>query len=109
MYAFSSILVTGIERTAGAIIMHLESGGDDSSSIAQIRDENRTEEIDLVTEDVTDNCSVCDYHHLRSDHTGMATGISNNQFRDDVNIVTNVVSDAEIIVVSADVERSADS
>jgi hypothetical protein len=109
MYVFSSFLVTGIERTAGAIIMHLGSGGDDSSSIAQIRDEIRTEEIDVVTEDVTDNCSVCDRYHLCNDHPGMAIGISNNRYRDDANIATDVVSDAEIIVVTADVERSADS
>jgi hypothetical protein len=100
--------VIGIERTAGAIIMHLGSGGDDSSSIAQIRDEIRTEEIDVVTDDVSDRCSVCDRYNLCNDHPG-AVSMDDNRYRDNDNTNNDVVTDAEIIVVTADVERSADS
>jgi hypothetical protein len=104
------LLVTGIERTAGAIIMHLGSGGDDSSSIAQIRDEIHTEEIDVTTGDVSDNCSVCDRYHLCNDHPGVTSiDPSDNRYRDDVNTVIDVAPDAEIIVVTADVERSDES
>jgi hypothetical protein len=90
--------------------MHLGSGGDDSSSIAQIRDEIRTEEIDLITGDVSDNCSVCDRYHICNDHPGaVSIDHSDNRYRNDVDTVIDAVPDAEIIVVTADVERGADS
>jgi hypothetical protein len=90
--------------------MHLGNSGNDSSSIEQIRGEIRTEEIDVANEDESDNCSVCDRYHLCNDHPGaVSMDHTDNQYRDEVDITVDVIPDDDhIIVVTADVERSAD-